>query len=107
MASLVRFVAPSYEKVGEISLMAMESPAVQAFAEKIADEARRIAVEEGYPDLADAVTVTSARPKGRGQVAIVIDDDAATGVEFGDTDTERARILGRAAGVPLWPDIED
>lgn len=100
-----RFVAGTHKEIGEISLLAMESGAAQHLAEQIAQEAHRIANETGHPDLADAVTVTSARPKGRGQIQVAIDHPDATAAEFGDTGTEAARILGKAAGVPVWPDV--
>lgn len=106
MPGLPRFVVPSRKAVGEISAEAMKSPVAQALAEKIAEEARRIAIEEGHPELADAVKVTGVRPKGRGQIQVVIDHENAAAVEYGDNNTEKARILGRAAGVKLFPDVE-
>lgn len=105
MPMIPRVILPSHKDVGEISQLAMESGVAQALAEKIAEEAKRVAVESGHPELADAVTVTEARPKGRGQIAVVIDHPDATAAEFGDTGVEAARILGKAAGVPLWPDV--
>lgn len=105
LPSIPRVLTPSHKEMAEISQLAMESGAAQALAAKVAEEAKRIAIESGHPDLADAVTVTSARPRGRGQIQVVIDHPDATATEFGDTGTEAARILGKAAGVQLWPDV--
>lgn len=102
---MVRFISGTRQQIGEISQLAMEMAGPQRLAEQIAEEAKRIANETGHPDLADAVTVTSARPKGRGQIQVIIDHPDATAAEFGDTGTEAARILGKAAGVPVWPDV--
>lgn len=104
---VARFIPPTRKQIGEISALAMEQPVVQAFAEKIAEEARRIANETGHPDLADVVNVTSVRPKGRGQIQVTIDSDGAAAAEWGDNETEKARILGRAAGIQLFPDVDN
>lgn len=104
MSPIPRFIPSTHKEIAEISQLAMQSEVAQKLAKRIAEDARRIANESGHPELADAVTVTSARPKGRGQIQIIIDDGGAAAVEWGDNETEKARILGRAAGVQLFPD---
>lgn len=101
--SIPRFVGATKEQVWEISVQATNDPIFARTAEGIASRAREIARKEGHPELADVTVVQSVRPKGRGQYQVVIDHEDAESHEYGDENVSRSRILGRAAGVEIWP----
>ena len=96
-------VVLSHEAIAAVSFDAMQSQQAQDVARGIMERARQLASQSKHPHLADSLRIeTDQRPKGRGEIKVVMDHEDAAAVEFGDSKTERQRILGRAAGVPLW-----
>ncbi|BAU83340.1 phage protein [Streptomyces laurentii] len=72
--------------------------ALRKQADEIAPRARALARAEIGDEFADSITVAEeTRPKGRPTAKVVADRVDAQAHEYGDTDTERRRILGRAA----------
>ncbi|GAB2732760.1 hypothetical protein [Streptomyces bullii] len=72
--------------------------ALRERAEEIVPRARALARAEISEDFADSITVSEEiRPRGRPTAAVVADRPDAEAHEYGDTGTERRRILGRAA----------
>lgn len=95
---------PSREGVGEASVIAAAADdAIQHAAAAILAKAQSLA--EGDPALADFAASlhieTGARPKGRGFARVIADSADAAALEWGDSVTERRRILGQAAGVKI------
>lgn len=71
-------------------------------AEQVLPKAKQLADAAGLTHYSDALRVEDGtRPKGRTFSRVIADDESATAVEYGDTDTERRRILGQAANVQL------
>ncbi|HET9381323.1 MAG TPA: hypothetical protein VFP69_10890 [Streptomyces sp.] len=72
--------------------------ALRKTADEIAPRARALAREEISEEFADSIEVVEElRPRGRPTAAVVADRPDAESHEYGDTGTERRRILGRAA----------
>lgn len=93
---------PSPHGVGEASVLAVADSKIQDVAQQIFDEAQRLARAEGLSAYADSMRITTgARPKGRGFREVIADDPDGEKYEWGDSDTERRRILGQAAGVQI------
>lgn len=75
-------------------------------ADQVLPKAEHLATEAGLTNFAAALVVEDGvRPKGRPYSRVVADRDDAAKYEFGDDNTARYRILGRASGVRIWPDI--
>lgn len=94
-----RFV-PDPRGIGEV----MRSPEVRTALRQVADEieprAKTLARAEVSDEFADSIYVEEAtRPRGRPTARVIADREDAETVEFGDTNAERRRILGRAAQV--------
>jgi hypothetical protein len=98
---------PSYKGIGETSVIAAAADdAIQHAAHAILSEAQRLAEDAGDTEYAAALHIdTGARPKGRGYARVVADAPDAAALEWGDNATERLRILGRAAGIQIFPDV--
>jgi hypothetical protein len=97
---------PSFKGIGETSVIAAAADdAIQEAAHKILSEAVRLAEEAHEDDFAASLHVdTGARPKGRGYARVVADSPDAESVEWGDSNKDRRRILGQAAGIKIYPD---
>ncbi|MFE5159643.1 hypothetical protein ACFRNT_14205 [Streptomyces sp. NPDC056697] len=94
-----RFV-PDPRGIGEV----MRSPQVRAALKEVANaiepRAKSLARAEVSEEFADAIYVEEAtRPRGRPTARVIADREDGEQVEFGDTNAERRRILGRAAQV--------
>lgn len=99
---------PSFSGIGEASVIAAAADdAIQHAAHAILAEAQRLAAEDDeLAAFSASLRVdTGARPKGRGYARVVADTPDATALEWGDNSTARLRILGRAAGIQIFPDI--
>lgn len=95
-----RFRPPTFAEGSEITKLAVEHPVFQAAAQAVFERAKQIASDEGATEFAAALRlVTQQRPGGRWEMEIIADTKAGEAVEFGDTNTTRRRILGRAGGV--------
>jgi hypothetical protein len=102
----VKFI-PSFSGIGETSVLAAEiDAAIQHTAEQILETAHALAQDAGLTAYAASLHIeTGARPKGRGYARVVADADEAAAREWGDSDNDRLRILGRAAGIQIFPDL--
>ncbi len=80
----------SYQQLGEIARSRQVRKKLDDVADQVAARARAIATAEGLD--ADIVQKEGTRPKGRPYARVSI--PAAN--EFGDSKTQRRRILGRA-----------
>lgn len=91
-----------YEAIGEV----MRSEGIKHELKVKADDLEPKIVK-AYEDanLADAAAATKVdegvRPKGRPYAQVTVDDSNATAYEFGDSDVERRRILGKVANVQV------
>lgn len=93
----------------------MQLPAVRAAlkakAEEIAARARTIAAADIDDGFASEIRVSEeTRPSGRPTAKVIADREDAAAHEWGSTNTQRRRVLGRAAAVepqPLFPDRSD
>lgn len=85
--------------------------ALKARAEEIAGAARSMAASEIDDGFASEIEVSEeVRPSGRPTAKVVAKRADAADHEWGSSNTERRRILGRAAGVQpqtLFPDRAD
>ncbi|MEV0526636.1 hypothetical protein AB0I66_24645 [Streptomyces sp. NPDC050439] len=85
--------------------------ALKAKAEEIAGRARTMAASEIDDGFASEIEVSEeTRPSGRPTAKVVANRADAADHEWGSTNTERRRILGRAAGVEpqtIFPDRAD
>lgn len=97
---------PSFKGIGETSAIAAAADdAIQETARKILEEAKRLAEEAHEDAFAASLHIdTGARPKGRGYARVVADSDDAEAVEWGDSNKDRRRILGQAAGIKIFAD---
>jgi hypothetical protein len=98
---------PSFKGIGETSVLASEDvdEAIQKAAEQILENAKALAEAAGLTAYADSLKIeTGTRPKGRGYVRVIADADDAAAREWGDSDNDRLRILGRASNVHIFPD---
>lgn len=98
---------PSRGGIGEVSVIAAAADdAIQHAAHKILAEAQRLAEDAGLTEYAAALHIdTGARPKGRGYARVVAATPEAEAHEYGNSQTDRLRILGRAAGIQIYPDV--
>lgn len=97
---------PNRRGIGESSVEAAVDPIMEKAAQQIMDRAKQIAQSEGMAAYADALRVDEGtRPKGRGYRRVIADTGDATALEHGDTGKARLRILGRAAGIQIFPDV--
>lgn len=102
-----RYRRPLYSELAEVAKIAMESREAQDVAQKIYDQAKTIAQQEGETQFAENLKIEAGeRPKGRPFIRVTADDPEAERIEFGDTNQARLRILGRAAGVIIFPDTK-
>lgn len=80
-------------------------------AEEIAKRARTIAAAEIDDGFASEIRVTDeTRPSGRPVAKVEATRQDAAAQEWGSTNTQRRRVLGRAAGVQpqtIFPDRSD
>ncbi|MFI1678839.1 hypothetical protein [Streptomyces sp. NPDC020607] len=84
----------------EIMRLPAVRAALKAKAEEIAGRARSMAASEIDDDFASEIRVSEEiRPSGRPTAKVVADRDDAADHEWGSTNTQRRRILGRAAAV--------
>lgn len=99
---VVKYV-PDYDGLKEL----LADPAIVAAlhevaAQQILPAAKALAQQAKLPEYAASLRVEDGvRPKGRSYSRVIADDPNATAVEYGDNDTERRRILGRAANVQV------
>lgn len=97
----------SYEDGQKILNLPGVKDALQDLAEhQVLPKAASLAASAGLPEYAADLRVeVGVRPKGRPYARVIADRDDAEKYEHGDTKTARLRILGRAAGVQIWPDV--
>lgn len=97
--------------LNEITKLPQVRKALRERAEQIATEARRIAASEIDTDFARQIVVSEEiRPSGRPTAKVLATREDAERYEYGDDNTARRRVLGRAAGVTpptLFPDRRD
>ncbi len=100
----VEFV-PDYEGIGELMRSPVVTDALAEQAHAVYVRARDDATSAGETGFAAALRVeVGVRPKGRPYATVIADDPAAGAVEFGSSSHPvRRRILGRAAGVVIYP----
>jgi hypothetical protein len=95
----VRYVPPSYREGTKILQRPQVRKALRARAEQIAPRANALARAAKLDEAAASIEVRNGiRPKGRPYSYVVMDHPDGEKNEFGDTNTARRRILGRAAG---------
>ncbi len=80
--------------------------ALREVADAIEPRAKSLARAEVSEEFAEAIYVEEeTRPRGRPTARVIADRDDGEAVEFGDTNQDRRRILGRAAQVgPILQD---
>ncbi len=84
----------------EIMRLPKVRAALKAKAQEIAGRARTMAASEIDDGFASEIRVSEeTRPSGRPTAKVVADRQDAADHEWGSTNTERRRILGRAAAV--------
>ncbi|MFM9473956.1 hypothetical protein [Streptomyces scabiei] len=84
----------------EIMQMPAVRAALKAKAEEIAGRARTMAAAEIDDNFASEIRVSEeTRPSGRPVAKVVADRADAADHEWGSTNTQRRRILGRAGGI--------
>ncbi|PZH18761.1 hypothetical protein C1I97_03425 [Streptomyces sp. NTH33] len=72
--------------------------ALKAQAEEIVPRAKAMARAEIGPEFADSIGISEeVRPRGRPTAKVIADREDAEAHEYGDSNTERRRVLGRAA----------
>ncbi|MEL3944875.1 hypothetical protein [Streptomyces sp. LNU-CPARS28] len=99
MARSGRF-EPDARGIGEVMRGPQVRGALRQVADAIEPRARTLARAEVSGEFADAIYVEEdTRPRGRPTARVIADREDAEAVEFGDTNLERRRILGRAAQV--------
>ena len=105
MARQGRF-EPDPRGIGEVMRSTQVRRALKQVADTVEPRARALARAEVSEEFADAIRVEEdTRPRGRPTARVIADRDDAEAVEFGDTNQERRRILGRAAHVgPILQD---
>lgn len=92
-----RYEPPSYPQGTEIVQLLKVRRALTVQALRIAPRARSLARSEGLDSAARSVHVKEGtRPKGRPYSYVIMDHEDGEKHEFGDTNTARRRILGRA-----------
>lgn len=102
-----RYQRPLYSELAEVAKIAMESEVAEKVTEAIYDNAKSIAQQEGETQFAENLKIEAGeRPKGRPFRRVIADDSEGERKEFGDTNQARLRILGRAAGVIIFPDTK-
>ncbi|WP_431980009.1 hypothetical protein [Streptomyces qinglanensis] len=91
---------PDPAGIGEVMRSAPVRRALRQAADVVEPRAKSLARAEVSDEFADAIRVEEdTRPKGRPTARVIADRDDAEAVEWGDTNQERRRILGRAANV--------
>jgi hypothetical protein len=100
----IRYV-PDYHGTAEAVFgLEMVTAVLQDVADEVLKRAKELAAEAGQDDFAASLHMElQTRPKGRTQALVIADSDNAEAVEYGDTNTQRYRILGQAAGVQVFP----
>lgn len=95
-----RFI-PNRQGVGQVMRSAEVSRALRKRADRIADEARRIARAEAYDTGAyhDSIHVVEDTSGDRARARVVADDPKASFIEYGTETVSKVRTLGRAADV--------
>lgn len=84
----------------EIMRLPQVRAALKAKAEEIAARARSIAASEIGAGFASEIRVSEEiRPSGRPTAKVVADREDAAAHEWGSTNTQRRRVLGRAGAV--------
>lgn len=95
----------------EIMRLPKVRAALKAKAEEIAARARTTAASEIGDNFASEIRVSEEiRPSGRPTAKVIADREDAADHEWGTTNTQRRRVLGRAAGVEpqtIFPDRAD
>lgn len=95
----------------EIMRLPKVRAALKAKAEEIAARARTTAASEIDDNFASEIRVSEEiRPSGRPTAKVIADREDAADHEWGTTNTQRRRVLGRAAGVEpqtIFPDRAD
>ncbi|MEW1568318.1 hypothetical protein AB0454_35740 [Streptomyces sp. NPDC093509] len=95
----------------EIMRLPKVRAALKAKAEEIAARARTTAASEIDDNFASEIRVSEEiRPSGRPTAKVIADRADAADHEWGSTNTQRRRVLGRAAGVEpqtIFPDRAD
>ena len=72
--------------------------ALRAQAEEIVPRAKALAREEIGEEFADSIAVSEeVRPRGRPTAKVIADREDAADHEYGSSNTDRRRVLGRAA----------
>lgn len=97
-----KYLPPTFAEGEDLLAMDGVREALHQEAEKRLAVARQLAEADGMSQFASSLRVEDGtRPKGRPYSQVVADDPQGEAVEFGDTDTERRRILGRAGNVQI------
>ncbi|MFE9920465.1 hypothetical protein ACFYQA_02425 [Streptomyces sp. NPDC005774] len=72
--------------------------ALRAKADEILPRAKALARSEVGEEFADSITVSEEiRPRGRPTAKVIADREDASDHEYGSSNTDRRRVLGRAA----------
>ncbi|MEV5977490.1 hypothetical protein [Streptomyces sp. NPDC052114] len=105
MARSGRF-EPDPRGIGEVMRSQQVRRALRQVADAIEPRAQALARAEVSDEFAEAIYVEEdIRPRGRPTARVIADREDAESVEFGDTNQDRRRILGRAAQVgPILQD---
>lgn len=89
---------PDPRGIGKVMRSRKVRRALRTVADQVEPRAKALARAEVSDDFADAIYVEEdTRPKGRPTARVIADREDAEAIEFGDTNRERRRILGRAA----------
>ncbi|MDT0381431.1 hypothetical protein RM572_21975 [Streptomyces sp. DSM 42041] len=89
---------PDRRGIGEVMRSKQVRGALRKVADQVEPRAKSLARTEVSDEFAEAIRVEEdTRPKGRPTARVIADREDAEQVEFGDTNQERRRILGRAA----------
>lgn len=91
-----------YELIGDVMRSDPVAEALKAKADELCKEAIAAYDAAGLSDAAKATIVeVGVRPRGRPFAQVTVDDSGASAYEYGDSHTDRRRILGQVGNVPV------
>lgn len=92
---------PDYSGIREVMQSDKVREALHHHAEQILPRAKELAKAAKLPEFAVSLKVEDGtRPKGRPYSRVTADHPDGEKIEWGDTNTNRRRILGQAANIP-------